>query len=229
MWAAAAVSAVVTAVALLALWCANDSWFAAVWRAVGGRADRALRRRKHELLGPLAGRVVEIGAGFGSSLPYLGAGVTALTLVEPNTAMHAGLRAAAAASAHGDHTAVAACGGEALGGIATASVDAVVSVLTLCSVRDPAAVVAEAHRVLKPGGRLVFLEHVRAPSACVAALQRVVDATALYGLLAGGCCVNRDTVGAIARGAAWASVDAHTAPAFREFPLPLAWGVAVKR
>ena len=220
---------VAATVALVGIWLVNDAWFALVWRALAGRADGALRRRKAELLGPLTGRVVEIGAGLGSTIQYYGAGVTELTLVEPNTAMHAALRAAAGTSRHAPHTTIVAGGGEALDAVATSSADAVVSILTLCSVADLARVIAEAHRVLKPGGRFVFIEHVRAASAYTALLQRAVDATALYALLAGGCHLHRDTVGAIASGAGrWARLDARSAAAFTEFPLPLAWGVAVK-
>ena len=225
------VLALAALLALLVLWRHNDAWFALLWWALGGRVDHALSSRKRELLAPLAGVVVELGAGMGTSLKYYGAGVTALLLVEPNLAMHAALRAAAAATPHGPRVRIVDCGGESLGAVDTSSADAVVVLLTLCSVRDPARVVAEAHRVLKPGGRLGFVEHVRSESACVALLQRAADATALYSLLAGGCHLHRDTVATIAAAVApgaWASLDARYAPAVAGFPLPLAWGVAVK-
>ena len=112
---------VAATVALVGIWLVNDAWFALVWRALSGRADGALRRRKAELLGPLTGRVVEIGAGLGSTIQYYGAGVTELTLVEPNTAMHAALRAAAGTSRHAPHTTIVAGGGEALDAVATSS------------------------------------------------------------------------------------------------------------
>lgn len=207
----------------------RDAWFALVWRACTRRVDAALRGVKRSLLAPLAGVVVEIGAGVGSSLPYFSPAVTALHLVEPNAAMHAALRAAVRASAH-PRAAVLGCGAEALP-LASGSVDAVVCVLTLCSIDDVPAAAREAHRVLRRGGRFVFVEHVRAAPGLVSALQRVADATFVYPALAGGCRLHRDSVAAIERAlppGAWARVDATSAPHPRGFPLPLAWGSATK-
>lgn len=209
----------------------KDPWFAWLWRALGPGVDRALAGLKRELLSPLTGRVVELGAGDGASLRHLtSARVTSLVLVEPNTDMHASLHAAVRASAHlaGAAASVVACGAEALP-LPDASVDAVVSVLTLCSVGDARACVREAHRILRPGGRFVFLEHVAATSSCATGcLQRVADATAVYGCLAGGCHLHRDTLGTIRGAAVWASLTAASTPHPRGFPMPLTWGVAVK-
>jgi SAM-dependent methyltransferase len=72
----------------------------------------------------------------------------------------------------------------------------VVSTLVLCSVPDPVAALAEAHRVLRPGGRLLFLEHVRAAPG--SSLERWQDRLRRpWGVVAGGCSPNRDTVAAI--------------------------------
>jgi ubiquinone/menaquinone biosynthesis C-methylase UbiE len=77
------------------------------------------------------------------------------------------------------------------------SVDAVVSTLVLCSVPDQHSALAEIHRVLRPGGRLHFWEHVRADQSRLALVQRLSDAT-IWPLLGGGCHTGRDTVAAIA-------------------------------
>lgn len=56
-----------------------------------------------------------------------------------------------------------------------ASFDAVVSTLALCTIPDPGRAVAEARRVLRPGGRIVLLDHVRSPSRAVRLVQRLLD------------------------------------------------------
>ena len=69
--------------------------------------------------------------------------------------------------------------------------DTVVAVLVLCTIPDPAASLAEARRVLLPGGRLLFLEHVRAPDPGLERWQRRLQP--IWGRLACGCHLARDT------------------------------------
>ncbi len=76
-----------------------------------------------------------------------------------------------------------------------ASFDTVVSSLALCTARDPAATLREIARVLRPDGRFLFLEHVRAQSPFAAALQRIC--TPLWRLVADGCHLDRPTLAAI--------------------------------
>ncbi|MEV0831522.1 class I SAM-dependent methyltransferase [Nonomuraea rubra] len=80
--------------------------------------------------------------------------------------------------------------------LSDASVDAVVFCMVLCSLPDVAAALAEARRVLKPGGQVRFLEHVRADTPGLARIQRVPDAS-VWPYLAGGCHTGRDTLAAI--------------------------------
>jgi ubiquinone/menaquinone biosynthesis C-methylase UbiE len=68
----------------------------------------------------------------------------------------------------------------------------------LCTVPDSGAALAEIRRVLRPGGRLCFLEHVRADTAGLARAQRVLEAT-VWPHLFGGCHLSRDTAAAIER------------------------------
>jgi ubiquinone/menaquinone biosynthesis C-methylase UbiE len=75
------------------------------------------------------------------------------------------------------------------------SMDAAVASLVLCSVPDQARALAELHRVLRPGGKLRFLEHVRADTAGLARVQRLADL--LWPTLMGGCHTSRDTLAAI--------------------------------
>ncbi len=76
------------------------------------------------------------------------------------------------------------------------SVDTVVSSLVLCSVPDPARVLAELLRILKPGGQFLFYEHVRSTHPLGAVVEDFL--TPAWSALAGGCHPNRDTLAAIA-------------------------------
>ena len=75
----------------------------------------------------------------------------------------------------------------------TASIDTVLVTYTLCTIPEPAAALAEARRVLKPGGSLLFCEHGKAPDARVARWQQRLDP--LWSRLAGGCHLSRDIPG----------------------------------
>jgi SAM-dependent methyltransferase len=139
--------------------------------AFDGYADRLLRPHKEAIFSGLPSTVVELGPGVGANLHYLRAG-TRLIAVEPNVAMHQRLRARAA-RADIDlelHVTVAECLD-----LPDSSVEAVISSLVLCTVTDPVAVLAEVRRVLRPGGRYAFLEHVAAPEgSALRHLQRAV-------------------------------------------------------
>ena len=163
-------------------------------------ADRRLYgARKRRLFEGVGGTVVEIGAGAGPNADHLAPG-TRWLVAEPNVHFHARLRRRAAA--RGLRL-------ELLGGTAErlplgdGTADAVVSTLVLCSVADPGAVLAEARRVLRPGGRLVFLEHVAGEGA-LGAWQRALRRP--WGWVADGCDPHRHTAEAIAA-AGFAHVD----------------------
>jgi SAM-dependent methyltransferase len=132
---------------------------------------RRLGGVKREAFGGLPPTVLEIGAGTGANLRYLGAG-TRVIAIEPNRYMHPYLRAAA--RRWGIRLDLREGTAERLP-LPDASVSAVVSSLVLCSVGDPAEVLREIRRVLRPGGRLWCVEHVRAPEGtALATLQRIV-------------------------------------------------------
>lgn len=167
----------------------------------------AYDRLKRELLRGLAGRVLEIGAGRGANFGLLPPGIDWVG-VEPSKRRRRQLedRLRVERRLHpslGDREAAAGVA-ESLP-LADASVDAVLSTITLCSVRDQERALAEVLRVLRPGGRFVFFEHVGAPSRTwrwraerwVAPVNRLVDH---------GCDPSRETWRAIGS-AGFSSLD----------------------
>ena len=155
-------------------------------RAFARVEERGLRDARHELIAPLEGRVLEIGAGTGLNLTHYPGAVTELVLVEPEEAMARQLEQKPEA----ERATVVRASAEDLP-FPDAHFDAAVSTLVLCTVPDPQAALREVRRVLKPGGRLVFIEHVRNPDPKVARWQdRVNPAWRVFNL---GCNCNRDT------------------------------------
>jgi ubiquinone/menaquinone biosynthesis C-methylase UbiE len=153
--------------------------------------DRALQSSvvaaERAKLVPLAsGRVLEVGIGSGLNLPFYRATVEALCGLDPSVDLWR-LATARVARTPFDVEFVGASA-ERLP-IADASFDTVVTTFTLCTIPDPPAALAEIGRVLKPGGRLLFVEHGRAPDARIRSWQDRL--TPLWRRLAGGCHLNR--------------------------------------
>lgn len=132
------------------------------------------------------GRVLELGIGSGLNLPFYGAAVRAVTGIDPSPAL-LGL-AEARATGLGMTLAVQAGSAEHLA-FDAGSFDTVVTTWTLCSIGDPHVALAEARRVLRPGGRLLFVEHGLAPDARVARWQHRL--TPAWRRIAGGCHLDR--------------------------------------
>lgn len=120
--------------------------------------DRHLGPRKRDLFSQVPPVVVELGAGTGANFRYYPTG-TRVIAVEPNRAMHAPLRRRARSC--GIELDLRGGGAEQMD-VDDGAVSAVVSTLVLCTVRQPEQVLAEVVRVLAPGGRYFFLEHVAA-------------------------------------------------------------------
>jgi SAM-dependent methyltransferase len=164
--------------------------FAATYDPFVARAERAgIANARQELLAGVRGRVLEIGAGTGLNVEHYPPG-SDVTYTEPDPHMAKRLRARGVD--------VVEAGAEALP-FADDSFDTVVSTLVFCTVPDVAASLREVRRVLAPGGRLLFLEHVRAEPG--SKLERWQDR--LHGpwhALAGGCNCNRDFLASLAAG-----------------------------
>ena len=137
-------------------------------RQMAGTERAGLRALRERVLAGLSGDVLEIGAGTGANLPFFGAAVTSLTLTEAQPAMLRRL-VRAAAQQHPSATVLRAPAEDLP--FPDHSFDVAVSTLVLCGVDDQPRALRELRRVLRPGGRLLFIEHVRAADARTARLQ----------------------------------------------------------
>lgn len=152
------------------------------WALRGGTFDKL----RQECVQGLSGTVLEVGFGSGANLPFYPREVAKLWYVEPSEEARRMARQAIAAAPFPV---------EPLGETAEriplpdASVDAVVSTWTLCTIPDVELALCEMRRVLRPGGAFRFIEHGRSPEARVARWQDRL--TPLQKRLAGGCHLNR--------------------------------------
>ncbi|AEW92734.1 MULTISPECIES: class I SAM-dependent methyltransferase [Streptomycetaceae] len=167
-------------------------WYA---RCAPGLDRRAgMPRYREESLAGLSGRVLEIGAGSGLNFRHYPREVSEVVAVEPErrlrgAAIREGLRL-------GIPVDVVPGVAEALP-VKSEAFDAAVATLVLCSVRDQRRALLELHRVLRPGGQLRLLEHVRARGRAGVAAQWALDHT-VWPLLFGGCRTARDTLAQVA-------------------------------
>lgn len=169
--------------------------FAGTYDRISSRAEEAgIREIRKGLVGQATGRTLEIGAGTGLNLEHYGPEVTKLVLVEPSPHMAKKLRARIAES--GRAAEVVEASAERLP-FADESFDSVVVTLVLCSVPDQDAALGEIARVLTPGGRMLFLEHVRSDDPKIARWQDRLERP--WGFIGAGCHPNRDTLAAIER------------------------------
>ncbi|MGZ4196082.1 MAG: class I SAM-dependent methyltransferase [Solirubrobacteraceae bacterium] len=200
--------------------------FAAMYDRMVGKTERAgLGDHRRALLAAANGDVLEIGGGTGANLEYYGDGVRTLTIVEPEKPMLRRLQR---------HIEQSAPQAKALRAPAEdlpfndASFDVVVSTLVLCTVDDVPRALRELHRVLRPGGKLLFIEHVRSDDPALARTQdRMLPINVR---IAHGCHPNRRTLDSIRdAGFEVSSLEHDTLKHAPKFIRPLIVGVATRR
>jgi ubiquinone/menaquinone biosynthesis C-methylase UbiE len=173
------------------------------------RYERMVAERKRALLSGLGGNILEIGPGTGPNLQFYSKDCRWIG-VEPNPYMVPYLRQRAKQA--GLHIEIRSGTAEQLPA-ADQSIDAVVATLVLCSVTDPEQVLREVQRVLEPGGRFLFIEHVAAPPGTrLRTAQHWLGP--LWKRIADGCHPDRET-GRLIEQAGFTEVR------YEEFRLPL--------
>jgi ubiquinone/menaquinone biosynthesis C-methylase UbiE len=169
-----------------------------------GMRSRRLEPLRDRQIAQAHGRVLEIGIGSGLNLPFYRRDLELVVGVDPSLELLTMAR---------QHTAWLHFPVKLLHGPAETlqledhSIDSVVMTWTLCSVASPGRVLAEARRVLRPGGALIFVEHGRAPEAAVRRWQDRL--TPVWRRLAGGCHLNRP-IDDLIREAAFAIAEIET-------------------
>ena len=184
--------------------------------------EAGLRDLRQGLVADASGRVLEIGAGTGLNLPHYNGSIESLVLTEPQAPMLRRLQRSA--HEHAPQAQVLRAPAEDLP-FENDSFDTVVTTLVLCGVDDQPRALREARRVLRPGGRLLFLEHVRADDPGLARFQ---DRMNWLNRLVVGCDCNRPTLGTIeAEGFAVSRLEHTTMPKAPKFVQPVIVGAAV--
>ncbi|HEX3241452.1 MAG TPA: class I SAM-dependent methyltransferase [Solirubrobacterales bacterium] len=164
--------------------------FSALYDRLTKKTEEAgLREMRRETLAAASGRTIDIGGGTGANLGLYPDAVTELVLAEPDPHMVKRLRPRV--SEAGIDAEVVEAPAERLP-FEDASFDTAIYTLVLCTVPDQAAALAETARILKPGGKLLFVEHVRADDPGVARWQDRLHGP--WKFFADGCHCNRDTL-----------------------------------
>ncbi|OAA76919.1 Methyltransferase type 11 [Akanthomyces lecanii RCEF 1005] len=181
------------------------------------------------------GVVLELGPGMGNQIVrYDKNKVTRVIGVESNPHFRPDIEAQAEKAGLGGVYELVTCGAEESdvlerNGIGASSMDTVLSIQVLCSVRDEKAMAREIYRVLKPGGKFIFWEHHVSSDWITRLYQNVTNP--IWRRLIGGCCRNKDMYAALAAAGQWEnfeSIEGDADPGKPWVTLPRMWGVLVK-
>ena len=174
-------------------WGLNERLFALYFPPLLALAENAGQREtRRALVGRASGRTLELGAGAGVNLPHYTSAGDELVVSDPSPHMRAHLESELADHPpHAGSVRLIDCAGESIP-FGDATFDTVVATYILCTTPEPERVLAEIHRVLAPGGRYLFLEHVHAGEGTL--LGRFQDLVELpHRYIAAGCHPNRRT------------------------------------
>ena len=170
----------------------RSRFFALTYDRLSRKMEQAgLRALRESVLADATGRVLEIGGGTGANLEVYGPAVESLTITEPEPPMLTRLQKKAR-MLQPDATVLRAPAEDLP--FDDGSFDSVVSTLVLCGVNDQPRALREIRRVLRPGGRLVFIEHVRSDEPGLARLQERMNRVNRFMV---GCECNRPTLDSI--------------------------------
>ena len=197
------------------------AWYGFAMRLVD---EFGLRETRRAVISQALGRTLDIGTGTGANLPLYPAEVTRLVLAKPDSHMQGALRRRIHEEGRSNVELVQAPA-EHLP-FANASFDSVVCTMVLCTIPDPTSALVEVARVLRPGGQLLFLEHVRSEDPGFARWQDRLEK--IWRFLADGCHCNRDSLRTI-EGSAFqiTTLERGQMPLAPLFMKPLIYGAAV--
>lgn len=194
------------------------------------RAVRHFAEERAEIISEASGTVLEIGVGGGENLAHYSPAAAHIVGIEPSPSLlrRAILAHRSGAEAHhrSNRFAYQVGSAEALP-FRHHTFDTAVAFLVFCTIPDPRAAAGELFRVLKPGGRLLFFEHVRAPGGALAWLQDRLNP--LWRIASCGCNLNRDTRSVFLQAGFhfdWIEEDARKVPGRPS--LPIIKGAAVR-
>ena len=167
----------------------RSRFFASTYDRFSKSSEEAgLAEMRRNVIAGASGDVLEIGGGTGANLGYYGAGVESLTVTEPDRSMLK--RLDKKAREQNSRATLLRAPAEDLP-FEEGSFDTVVSTLVLCGVDDQPRALRELRRVLRPGGRLIFIEHVRSDDPRVAKMQDRMNPLNRFVVL---CDCNRPTL-----------------------------------
>ncbi len=200
----------------------RDRMFARMYDRMTAKTEKAcLSAHRQALIAGVKGDVIEIGGGTGANLPFYDDGVATLTLTEPSRPMIRRLQRRV--DEHAPDAKLLRAPAEDLP-FEDDSFDVAVSTLVLCGVDDQPRALKEVRRVLRPGGRLLFMEHVRSDEPRLARLQ---DRMNRINNIVAHCDCNRPTLDSIrAAGFSIEKVEHGTLEKAPPFVRPLVVGVA---
>lgn len=189
-------------------------------------ATRVFRREIAGLVAQAEGRVLEIGAGTGSNLGFYSSAVSEVVGIEPVEAMLETARKAVQNASHGVPVRLQVGDARHLP-FDDGSFDSVVACLVYCTIPEPVRAAAEMHRVLRPGGKLVFFEHVSSSSPVTSRWQKAINP--VWRKLACGCEITRDTRALFEQaGFTYQSISDFNHPKVPSLMAPVISGIAVK-